>query len=161
MELLYFDFDHGVERLLFIRLDRESLTVHFRLERGPDPTYDEECGDVPTVTVDASTSCSSVDQFCGFCRALVAAMRDTPFSLQDPGKTPFAPMSQDALVLDGIGEGVPPDELTARIPPDIATEILGPGHLPERFRPLVKIDDRLSSPQSCYPSARGPSTPSH
>ena len=137
MELLYFDFDHGVERLLFIRLDRESQVVQFRLEKGPDPTYDEECGDVPSVTVDASTSCSSLEQFFGFCRALVAAMRDTPFSLQDPGKTPFAAMSQDALVLDGIGEGVPPEELTCRIPPEVVAELLGPNHLPERFKPLA------------------------
>ena len=87
MELLYFDHDHGVERLLFIRLDRESQSVHFRLEVGPDPTHDEECdGYVSSLTVNASTSCSSLDQFLGFCHALVAAMRDTPFSLRIPAR---------------------------------------------------------------------------
>ena len=141
MELLYFDFDHGVERLLFIRLDRESQTVHFRLEKGPDPTYDEECDDVPTVTVNASTNCSSLSQFFGFCRALVTAMPNTPFSLQDPGKTLFAAISHDALTLDEIGDGVRPEELTCRIPQEIATELVGPDYLPERFKPLVRMQE--------------------
>jgi hypothetical protein len=139
MELLYFDFDHGVERLLFIRLDRESQTVHFRLERSPDPTYDEECEDVPTVTVNASTSCSSLSQFDGFCRALVAAMRCTPFSLQHPDKTPFAAIAHDEVNLNGILEGVPPRELTCRIPSEIAAELVAPERVPERFRSLVSI----------------------
>jgi hypothetical protein len=141
MEVLYFDFDHGVERLLFVRLDRESLVIRFRLEKRPDPTYDEACEDIPTETVDASLRCASVDQFFGFCRALVAAMRDTPFSLQDPGKRPFAAMPHDALVLDGIGEGVPPEALACRIPPGIAAELVGSARLPERFRPLVEIEE--------------------
>ncbi len=136
MELLYFDFDHGVERLLFVRLDRESQLVHFRFEQGPDQTHDEESGDVPTVSVSASTTCPSLAQFFGFCRALVAAMRDTPFSLQDPGKKPFAAMSHDVLVLDGIGEGVPPQELTCRIPPEIMAELVGPDRLTERLKSL-------------------------
>lgn len=141
MELLYFDFDHGVERLLFIRLDRESQTVHFRLEKSPDPTHDEESADVPTETISASTHCSSLDQFSGFCRALVAAMPNTPFSLQDPGKRPFAAMPHDALVLDGIGDGVHPEGLTCRIPQEIAAELVGPHYLPERFKPLVRMQE--------------------
>lgn len=141
MELLYFDFNHGVERLLYIRLDRESQTVHFRLEKGPDPTYDEESSDVPTETISASTHCTSAEQFFGFCRALVAAMPNTPFSLQDPDKGPFAAMAHDALILDDIGDGVRPEELTCRIPPEIATELVGPHYLPERFKPLIKARD--------------------
>ena len=141
MELLYFDFDHGVERLLYIRSDRASQTVHFRLEKGPDPTHDEESADVPTEMISASTHCSSAEQFFGFCRALVAAMPNTPFSLQDPGKTPFAAMSHDALILDDIGDGVRPKELTCRIPQEIATELVGPHYLPERFKPLIKARD--------------------
>jgi hypothetical protein len=141
MELLYFDFDHGVERLLFIRLDPESQTVDFRLEKGPDPTHDEESADVPTETVSASMHCSSLDQFFGFCRALVAAMPNTAFSLQDPGKRPLAAMPHDALVLDGIGDGVRPEELTCRIPREIAAELVGPHYLPERFKPLVSIQE--------------------
>lgn len=141
MELLYFDFDHGVERLLSIRLDRESQTVHFRLEKGPDPTYDEESADVPTETISASTHCTSAEQFFGFCRALVAAMPNTPFSLQDPSKRPFAAMSHDALVLDGIGDGVVPEELTCRIPPEIAAELIRTDYLPERFKLLVRDQD--------------------
>ncbi len=139
MELLYFDFDHGVERLLHIRLDRESQTVHFRLEKSPDPTYDEESEDVPAEMISASTHCPGAGQFSGFCRALVAAMRSTPFSLQDPGKAPFAAMSLDALMLDGIGDGVRPEELTCRIPQEIATELVGPNYLPERFKPLIGV----------------------
>lgn len=143
MELLYFDFDHGVGRLLFIRLDRESQAVHFRLEKGPDPTHDEEGADIPTETINASTHCPSVEQFSGFCRALVAAMPNTPFSLQDPGKIPFAAISHDALILDEIGDGVRLDEITCRIPQEIATELVGPNYLPERFKPLV-LDSRKS-----------------
>jgi hypothetical protein len=141
MELLYFDFDHGVERLLFVRLDRESQTVHFRLEKGPDPTHDDESADVPTETISAATHCRSVEQFFGFCRALIAAMPNTPFSLQDPGKPPFAAMSHDALILDEIGDGVRPEELTCRIPHEIATELVGPDDLPERFKPLVDMPE--------------------
>ena len=113
----------------------------FVSRRGPDPTHDEESGDVPTETVNASTNCSSLGEFCGFCHALVAAMQDTPFSLQDPADTLFAAMSQDALVLDGIGEGVPAEELTCQIPPAIVAELVGPDRLPERFKPLVRIQE--------------------
>ena len=141
MELLYFDHDHGAERLLFLRLDRESQTVHFRLEKGADPTHDEESADAPTETISASTHCSSLEQFFGFCRALVAAMPNTPFSLQDPGKRPFAAMSHDALVLEGIGDGVRPEDLTCRLPPEIVTELVGSNHLPERFKPLVRSEE--------------------
>jgi hypothetical protein len=140
MELLYFDFDHGVERLLFVGLDREARSVHFRFEQSPDPTHDEESDDVATVTVKASTNCSSPEQFAGFARALVAAMRDTPFSLQDPGKAPFEAMRQELLVPDGIGEGVRPDELTCRIPPEIAAELLRTDWQRERFRALAGTD---------------------
>lgn len=141
MELLYFDFDHGVERLLFIRLDRESQSVHFRLEKGPDQTHDEESVDVATETINASTRCSSRDQFSGFCRALVAAMPHTPFSLQDPGKRPFAAISHDALILDGIGDGVRPEQLTCRIPLEISAELFGPDRVPDGFKPLVGRQD--------------------
>ena len=141
MELLYFDFDHGLERLLFVRFEPESKLVHFRFEQGADPTHDEESSDNPTVSVSASTKCSSSGQFFGFCRAMVAAMRDTPFSLQDPKKRPFAAISPDALVLDGIGVGVAPEELTCRIPPEIVTELVGPDCMTERFKVLVGIQE--------------------
>jgi len=137
VELLYFDFDHGMERLLFIHLSTESQTVEFRLEKGPDPTHDEESEDVPTETVTASTKCSSVEQFRGFCHALVAAMRHSSFSLQDPDKRPFAAMPQEAFVLRGIEEGVPPMQLTCRITDEIAAELVGPDYVPESFRRLI------------------------
>jgi hypothetical protein len=137
MELLYFDFDHGTERLLFVRLDREAHCVHFRFEKSPDPVHDEEIADAATVTVNASTACSSPEQFSGFCLALVSAMRDTPFSLQDPGKTPFAARPQATLRLDGIGEGVSPEALTCRMPPEIAAEIVNSEWLRDRFRALT------------------------
>lgn len=124
VELLYFDHDHGVERLLFVRMDRASRTVHFRFERAPDPSYeDEEGSDVPIVSLSAATECPGLDQFCAFCHAVVAAMRETPFSLQDPSKTPFAAMPHAALVLDGIAAGVPGAELTCRVPAAIAAEL--------------------------------------
>jgi hypothetical protein len=137
MDLLYFDFDHGVERLLFIRLDQQSRVVHFRLEKGPDQTHDEESEEVLTATISDSTNCSDDAQFAGFCRALIEAMRDTPFSLQDPTKTPFAAISQGALSLEGIGEGVSPERLTCRIPSTIAAELVGPDRMTERFKPLI------------------------
>jgi hypothetical protein len=140
MELLYFDIDHGVERLLFVRLNRQTLSVDFRLEKGPDPTHDEESAAVPTASMTASTRCPDLDQFFGFCRAFVAAMRETSFLLQDPGKRPFAPMPHDALALEDIGEGVAMQELACRIPVEIGAEIFGPDRIPERFKPLVATD---------------------
>lgn len=140
MELLYFDLDHGVERLLFVRLDPDSQTVDFRFEKGPDPSYDEEGPEVPVLSLRASTQCPNLDQFFGFCRTLVAAMRETPFLLQDPRKTPFAAMPHSALVLAGIGKGVPPGDLVCRIPPQIVAEIFTADQLPERFAPLVGPD---------------------
>ncbi len=105
IDLLYFDVDHGLERLLFLTLNRELLTVDFRLETSPDPTYDQDGRDVPTASLRGATRCASVDQFDGFCRALLAALRETPFSLQDPGRPPFAALPHDALRLDVMGPG--------------------------------------------------------
>jgi hypothetical protein len=136
VDLLYFDFDHGVERLLFVCIDPNSFSVDFRFERVPDPSY-EDGPEANPATVIASTSCENPEQFFGLCRALVEAMRHTPFSLQDPKKRPFAAMPQEALVLSGIGSGVSPGELTSRIPPEIATELFSPDRLPERLRPLL------------------------
>src|SRR5262245_25664112 len=133
VELLYFDFDHGGERLLFVRLNQETRSVDFRLEKGPDPTHDEDNEDVATETVTASTNCSSVEQFFGFCHALVAAMPNTSFSLQDPSKRPFAAIPYNALVLEEIGEGVPPEELSCRIPPEIVAELVRTDYVPDRF----------------------------
>jgi len=137
MELLYFDHDHGVERLLFVRMDRASQRVHFRLEKGPDSTHDEDSEDVSTETLNGSTQCSSLAQFFGFCQALVEVMRETPFLLQDPGKAPFAAMPQEALVLADVEDGVAPEELSCRIPAEIADELVDVNRLPARLRPLV------------------------
>lgn len=141
MEVLYFDFDHGIERLLFVRFDRESRRVDFRFEQSPDATYDGEGQEVHIETVRASTQCSNDVQFFGFCQALVAAMRETPFSLQDPSKTPFAAMPQETLVLDGIGAGGSPDGLTCHVPAEIATKVFTVERLPEWLRALVKYDN--------------------
>jgi hypothetical protein len=140
VELLYFDLDHGVERLLFVRLDPDSATVDFQFEKGPDPSYDEEGPEVPVVSLRGSTKCPDPDQFFGFCRALVAAMAATPFSLQDPGKSPFAAMPHSALVLDGIGPGVWPGNPVCRIPRQIFAEVFAGDQLPERLAPLAGPD---------------------
>ncbi|HEY1956115.1 MAG TPA: hypothetical protein VGH28_10885 [Polyangiaceae bacterium] len=120
MELLYFDFDHGVERLLFVTMDREALSVHFRFEQSPDATYEDEGPEVPVVSVRASTKCSSVGELFGFFREVTAAMRQTPFRLQDPTKKPFAAMPHEALVLDDVGDGA---QVACTIPPEIADEV--------------------------------------
>ena len=140
MELLYFDFDHGVERLLFVRLDRESQSVHFRFEKSPDPTHDEESDDVPTVTVSASTTCPSLDQFFGFCRALVAAMRETRRSrFRIPASARLPPCRTTRWCSTASGTECAPEELTCRIPQEIAAELVGSGRVPERFKPLVGV----------------------
>ncbi|MBA3456831.1 MAG: hypothetical protein H0T42_27325 [Deltaproteobacteria bacterium] len=136
MELLYFDFDHGTERLLWMRLDRAAHTVHFRFEQSPDPTYDEQ-HDVATVTVNAATTCSSDEQLLGFWRALVRAMRHTPYSLQHPGKRPFEAMPHDALTLDDLGPGVQARELTCHAPEEIVVAIVSSNELRARFRSLA------------------------
>lgn len=138
LELLYFDHDHGLERLLAIRMDREAHAVHFRFDRAADPTYDdgeedEDSGEEP-VTVNATTDCGSAAQFDGFCRALVTAMRSTPFSLQDPSKRPFARMDHTSLLLEGFGDGVPPQELTCQIPAEIVEGLRGLRNVPELLR---------------------------
>lgn len=140
MEMLYFDFDHGIERLLFVRFDQGARRVDFRFEQSPDATYDDEELEVPIVTVRASTQCSNDDQFFSFCRALVIAMRETPFSLQDPTKTPFAAMPQENVVLDGIAGGSSPSALTCRVPAEIASQVFSAERLPEWLRPLIGTD---------------------
>ncbi len=42
MQLIYFDFNHGTMRQLTVDLDRSACSLHFRFERSPDPTYDED-----------------------------------------------------------------------------------------------------------------------
>jgi hypothetical protein len=152
MRLLYFDFDHGTARQLTIELDRPTRSLRFHFERSPDPTYDEDNVGVDSVTVDATVTCPDLPQFDGFVRALLAAMRETPFSLQDPNQPLFEAMPHDALRLQGISEGVPPEQLTSRIPAEIVVEFLSPQHYSARFKPLISIPKQWKPDQFWYQS---------
>lgn len=152
MQLIYFDFDHGTARQLTIELDRPTRSLHFRFERSPDPTYDEDNVGMDSVTVDATVTCPDLPQFDGFVRALVAAMRETPFSLQDPNQPLFEAMPHDALHLDGISDGVSSEQLTSRIPADIVVKLLSPHYYSARFNPLVSIPKQWKPDQFWYES---------
>jgi hypothetical protein len=138
MNLLYFAHFDGSERLLRIEFDRKSLSVNFKFDQDKDPAHEEESENVEPVSVSASVRCSNIDQFDGFGRALVPAMRRTSFSLQDPSKPPFARMDADDLKLDEFGKGVPPKELTCRIPAKIVPHLIPSGYVADEFKPLIE-----------------------
>jgi hypothetical protein len=152
MRLIYFDFDHGTARELTIELDRPTRSLHFHFERGPDPTYDEDNVGVDSIIVDATVMCPDLPQFDGFVRALVAAMRETPFSLQDPNQPYFNAMPHDALHLEGISGGVSPEHLTNRIPAEIVLELLSPHYHSAIFKPLISIPKQWKPDQFWYES---------
>ena len=134
--LLYFDHDHGTERLFFVDMDRTSISVHLRMETGPDASYAEE-KDTPSQTTEATVACASLREFEGFCQALIVAMRGTPFKLQDPKKQPFNSMPHRELVLEGFGPGDPPEKLTCRLPEAIAKELIHTEYAKKCFGHLV------------------------
>lgn len=139
MDLLYFDFDHGRERLLFVSCDEPALAVRFRLESGPDPTYDQELEHEPVdvSTVTAETRCDTREEFAAFCCAFASAMRDTPFRLQDPAKPAFTSRPHAQLDLSRLGPtGIPPATLRARVPRSILDALLPEGHLPPSLAAL-------------------------
>lgn len=152
MQLIYFDFDHGTARQLTIGLDRPTRSLHFRFEQSPDPTYDEDNVGVDSVTVDATVTCPDLPQFDGFVRALVAAMRETPFSLQNSKQPLFEAMPHDALHLEGISDGVSPEQLKNRIPVEIVVELLSPHYYSDRFKPLISIPKQWKPDQFWYES---------
>lgn len=152
MQLIYFDFDHGTARELTIGLDRTARSLHFHFERSPDPTYDENNIGVDSATVDAMMRCSDLLQFDGFVRALFAAMKDTPFSLQNPTQPLFEAMPHDALNLENISAGVSPEQLKDRIPVNIVVELLSPEYYSEKFKPLISIPKQWKPDQFWYES---------
>jgi hypothetical protein len=131
MQLLYFDFNHGTEETLTIGLDRNTRSLNFHFERNPDPTYDEDNAEVESMMVDATVTCPDLPQFDGFVHAIVTAMRETPFSLQDPNQPHFNAMPHDSLQLEGISSGVSPEQLKNRIPEVIVVELLSPDYYSE------------------------------
>ena len=139
VRLLYFDFDHGMERELAIEMDRDALALGFRFERSPDPTHDETNADVTPVTVTASVQCADLPEFDGFCHAIVEAMRETPFSLQDPDGAPYEPIPMSTFRLTQIPPGLPAERLGCRIPAEVVVELLSRDRFSGRFHPLISI----------------------
>lgn len=152
MQLIYFDFDHGTAQELTIGLDQNTRSLYFRFKQYPDPTYDEDNVGVDSVEVDATVTCPDLPQFDGFVRALVAAMRGTPFSLQDPSQPLFNAMPHDALCLEGISDGVSTEQLKNRIPEEIVVELLSPHYYSDKFKPLISIPKQWKPDQFWYES---------
>jgi hypothetical protein len=152
MELLYFDFYHGMARELSINLDRQTRKIQFHFERSPDPSYDEDNVGVERVSVIAAITCPDLPTFNGFIRALVTAMRETPFSLQNPSRPPFESMPHHELKLEGISADAPLKHSECRIPAKIVAELLSPDGFAKKFEPIICIPQQWKPDQFWYES---------
>lgn len=136
IDLMYFDHDHGIERLFFVQMDRETRTVQLRMEIGADATHGDEV-EVESKTSQGAVACSNAAEFDSFCRRLTTAMKATPFSLQDPQKPPFNRMPHDQLVLEGLDYAVPLTPVSCKIPASIVTDLVHTDYAREKFKDLI------------------------